>query len=81
VSGWDQEYDLQDWARDVQYQAERLQKTNKVMRWMYLITAAFLLILGIVFLIPMLIVVGGLFFVLFLWNERLIRQMRKAGIK
>jgi Flp pilus assembly protein TadB len=81
VSGWDQKYDYEDWMTEVRQQAEGLQRTNKWMRWMYLGTAAFMLTFGVVVMFPLAIIVGGFFVALALWNERLIRRMKRAGIK
>jgi len=81
MSGWDQKYDLETWAKAIQDDAKSLQQANKTARYIYLAGFIFCLAFGIIFDFVLCFIIAAFFFMLLLFNERMIWKLRKAGIK
>lgn len=81
MSGWDQKYDMQDWAKAIQEEGKSLQRTNKAARYIYLSGFLFCLVFGIVLGNGLSIGISVFFFLLLAFNERMIWKLKKAGIK
>lgn len=81
MSGWDQKYDLQDWAKAIQDEAHSLQRTNKAARYIYLCGVIACLVIALVGHVAFPLGIAAFFFLLLAFNEHMIWKLKRKGIK
>lgn len=81
MSGWDQRYDIEEWAKAIQDEAHSLQRSNKAARYIYLCGIIACLAIALVARTGFPLAIAAFFFLLLCFNEHMIWKLKRKGIK